>query len=70
MFRYEEEHCNRFHWHGSDRHQEGSGELHRWADDWSEDRKHASRRRRDVDSRERWCCPDWNQADIGYLFLL
>ncbi|GJQ66151.1 Dab [Trypoxylus dichotomus] len=63
-YEYEEEHCNRYHWHGNERH-DVSMEHHRWTDEWNEDsRKHPTRRRRDIDNRERWCCPDWNQIDM------
>ncbi|KAK9759072.1 Phosphotyrosine interaction domain (PTB/PID) [Popillia japonica] len=63
-YEYEEEHCNRFYWHGGERHPDGSVDHHRWSEDWNEEsRKHPTRRRRDVESRDRWCCPDWNQVD-------
>ncbi|CAH0552143.1 unnamed protein product [Brassicogethes aeneus] len=48
-----------------DRHSAGSREHEgdRWGgDDWSEDRRH--RRRREVErSRDRWCCPDYDQGE-------
>ncbi|XP_049817502.1 protein disabled isoform X2 [Aethina tumida] len=70
-YEYEDEN---FHWserHGRDterdRHSTGSREHDndRWTDDWSEDRRH--RRRRDMErSRERWCCPDYDQDKLRY----
>ncbi|VEN53359.1 unnamed protein product [Callosobruchus maculatus] len=64
MNRFDEEPTAvRCHWpdrHGprstdrESRHSAGSRDH----DDWSDDRRH---RRRRGDTRERWCCPDWEQ---------
>lgn len=37
----------------------------RWNEEWSEERKH--RRRHEVE-RDRWCCPDWEQDELGNFF--
>ncbi|CAH1954612.1 unnamed protein product [Acanthoscelides obtectus] len=58
----------RCHWsdrHGprsTDRESRHSGGS-RDHDDWSDDRRH---RRRRGDTRERWCCPDWEQEKSRY----
>nr|CAH7729167.1 unnamed protein product [Callosobruchus chinensis] len=58
----------RCHWpdrHGprsTDRESRHSGGS-RDHDDWSDDRRH---RRRRGDTRERWCCPDWEQESSRY----